>query len=152
MPTIETVAKFVNAGISKKTGEPYYNIKNEKDEVFWATEPIKHISQGATVRITYHKDRGSNQIDKVEAVTNGTGNTSQYRAETPSRDAERIWVQGVLQQFIAAGKVPLDLDALDKATSIVRMGYRRAWTAPQITSAHDRPPLNEEMEDEVPYR
>jgi hypothetical protein len=146
MPVIETIAKYINEGVSQKNNKPFYNIKNERDEVFWARAPIKNIAQGARVKIEYTVGTGgSKNIVKVEAITNGAGNTSQYRAETGSRDAERIWVNSLLKEYIQSGAVPLDAAALRNATSIIRAAYHQSWDAPQIQSHADRPP-----DDEIP--
>ncbi len=104
------------------------------------------------MKLDYVVDRGSNNIIKIEPVTNGAGNKSNYRAETPAADAERIWVNSLLKEYIHKGDVPLDAAAIRGATSIIRTAYHQSWDAAKTVSVKDsRPPVEEDLDDEIPH-
>lgn len=149
MPTIETVAKWINSG--EKNGRKWFNIKGPDDQIFWSDHPITNISQGAKVKIDYTVGRnGSNRIVKVDPITNGTTGPS-YRAETSSRDAERMFVTALLKSYIECAAIPLDGIALAKAMGTITQCYRGFYTTPKITDGRDTTPPDEDMNDEIPY-
>lgn len=152
MPTKQVIVKYINSGVGK-TGKPYHNIKTPDDEIFWARDEIKGVAQGALVEVDYIVGKGGgNNIVSLRPITSGAGNKSQYRAETPAAEAERIWVNSLLKEFVRAGHVSLDAAVIRGATSVIRTAYHQSWDAPQTVSVKDsRPPVEEDLDDEIPY-
>jgi len=108
---------------------------------------------------TYHhiktiKQQGGESSPAENKTTNGTGG-HKYGA-TDNATAERIYVCGALNSFIAAGKIDPNANSVRIATDALRTAWRQTFGAPQgsnITTTEAPPPAKagDDLNDDIPW-
>ena len=117
MKTATVNVRFVN---QPSEGKKKGTIKTNDDQIFgvWP-DKLAEFQAGGTYEIEYEendfKGKTYRTVKSVKAasVTSGNGGAKQIQRETSGKDAERIFVCGIINNAVRAGKLsPDDTEAM----------------------------------------
>jgi len=115
-----------------KEGKRFGSIKS-KDGVYYGVRQgqLGEFQKGGTYEIEYDEEQGRDgkiwktvKAVKSASITSGNGGAKQIQRETSGKDAERIFVCGIVNNAVRAGK--LSPDDTEAVVHVIRAG-RAAW-------------------------
>ena len=147
MPEIE----FTVQVIGRKDGKRMGYLKTSEDDWFNVPPPLMtqfHQGDVCTVEYTAKPRQGGGEWRDITRILSKTSTVppkvQASRPATNPTDSERMWSCAILEAFIRAGKVELDVTSLAAANKIVTTVYANSFGSKDQRK-------DDEMQDEIPY-
>lgn len=147
MPTADVTIQWVNA---VKPGKKYGSVKTSEGQIY-AVPPalLREFGQGEVCKIEFGVwDSGGMHITKKissETYPAGQMPKQNIRPATNPADSDRMATMGMVNNFIACGRVALDVDEIARAIDVCNDGLNRSVIKGKQTQRRD------DLQDEIPY-
>jgi hypothetical protein len=154
MTTATINVAYVN---QPKPGKKQGNVKTDTGEYYGvALGMLGMFSPGGRYEVSYSSREFNSKtyhtietVNKVGEAPRASGGGGAKHGPVDDATAERIFVQGILQAFIRAGKIETTTPNVVAAVKSLRSAWSQTFGTPAVPAPASS--KNEDMNDEIPF-